>query len=118
MGVQSITTLYDLEVAICKNERVELFEDLELGPLLKHPLIIHYFSINLDVSEVFRITSKEIMFFLFEFMDADKSRKVKLDEFLNFITEKKSAGTKENLCVRVQNLRYVAYFTQAFSMLN
>lgn len=51
------------------------------------------------------------MFFLSEFMDADKSRKVSLDEFLNFITEKKSAGSRENLCVRIQNLRYVAYFT-------
>ncbi|KAH0635064.1 hypothetical protein KY289_038096 [Solanum tuberosum] len=114
VGVQSITTLCDLEVAICKNERVELFEDLELGPLVKHPLIIHYFSISLDVSEIFRITSKEIMFFLSEFMDADKSRKVKLDEFLNFITEKKSAGTRENLCVRIQNLRmYVTLIHEA-----
>ncbi|CAN4090882.1 unnamed protein product [Withania somnifera] len=39
------------------------------------------------------------MSFLAEFMDVDKSRKVKLDEFLNFITEKRSAGTTENLCV-------------------
>lgn len=119
MGVQGITTLYDLGVAICKNEGVEQFEDLELGPLVKHPLIIHYFSINLDVSEVFRIRSQEIMSFLSEFMDADESGQVNVDEFLNFITEKKSAGTRENLCVRVQSLRYVAYLTHTiFVMLN
>ncbi|MCD7453281.1 hypothetical protein HAX54_020360 [Datura stramonium] len=112
VGVQSIATLYDLEVAICKNEGVEQFEELELGPLVKHPLIIHYFSINLDVSEVFRITSKEIMSFLSKFMDADSSKNVNINEFLDFITEKKSAGTRENLCVRIQSLRYVAYFTR------
>ncbi|XP_059306508.1 protein NO VEIN [Lycium ferocissimum] len=115
VGVQRITTLYDLEVAICKNEGVEQFEELELGPLLKHPLIIHYFSINPDVSEVFRITSEEIMSFLSKFiMDADKRRRVNIDEFLNFITEKKSAGTKENLCVRIQSLgMYITFIQEA-----
>ncbi|KAM3327141.1 protein NO VEIN isoform X1 [Capsicum chacoense] len=114
VGVQGITTLYDLGVAICKNEGVEQFEDLELGPLVKHPLIIHYFSINLDVSEVFRIRSQEIMSFLSEFMDADESGQVNVDEFLNFITEKKSAGTRENLCVRVQSLRmYITFIQEA-----
>lgn len=43
MAAQRITTLYDLEVAILKNEGVEQFEELDLGPLMKHPLIIHYF---------------------------------------------------------------------------
>lgn len=43
VAAQRITTLYDLEVAILKNEGVEQFEELDLGPLMKHPLIIHYF---------------------------------------------------------------------------
>ncbi|KAJ8547079.1 hypothetical protein K7X08_010665 [Anisodus acutangulus] len=114
VGVQRITTLYDLEVAMCKNDGVEQFEELELGPLVKHPLIIQYFSINPDVSEVFRITSEEIMSFLSKFMDADISRKVQIDEFLNFITEKKSAGTRENLCVRIQSLgMYITFIQEA-----
>ncbi|KAI3440419.1 uncharacterized protein J3R85_003482 [Psidium guajava] len=33
-----ITSLYDLERAICKNEGIERFEELELGPFLRYPL--------------------------------------------------------------------------------
>ncbi|KAK9933157.1 hypothetical protein M0R45_020362 [Rubus argutus] len=39
VGVRRITSLYDLEVAICKNEGIELFEELGLGPLLRNPLV-------------------------------------------------------------------------------
>ncbi|CAN4120815.1 unnamed protein product [Withania somnifera] len=47
-------------------------------------------------------------------MDVDKNRKAKIDEFLNFITEKKSAGSRENLCVRIQSLRmYIAFIQEA-----
>lgn len=102
--------MYDLEVAIRKNEGVEQFEELELGPVVKHPLIIHYFSVNPDMSQVSRITTEEITSLLSEFMDADKHRKVNVDEFLNFIADKKSAITREKLGVRIQSLGYVTYF--------
>lgn len=102
--------MYDLEVAICKNEGIDQFEELELGPLLKHPLIIHYFSVNPGVSEVFKITNEEIMSFLSEFMDGNGSTDMKIDELLNFIAEKKSVGSREKLGVRIQSLGYVLYF--------
>ncbi|MCE0480624.1 hypothetical protein HAX54_037643 [Datura stramonium] len=114
VAVQRFTTLYDLEVAILKNEGVEQFEELDLGPLVKHPLIIHYFSISPDVSEVFRITSVEIISFLAEYMDADKRRRVNIDEFLNFIAEKTSTGTTEKLGVRIQSLgMHITFIKQA-----
>ncbi|XP_006360949.1 uncharacterized protein [Solanum tuberosum] len=114
VAVQRITTLYDLEVAILRNEGVEQFEELDLGPLVKHPLIIHYFSISPGVSEVFKITSVEIISFLAEYIDADKRRRVEIDEFLNFITEKKSIGTTEKLSVRIQSLgMHIAFIKKA-----
>ncbi|KAJ8530756.1 hypothetical protein K7X08_023637 [Anisodus acutangulus] len=103
VAVLRVTTLYDLEVAICKNEGVEQFEELELGPLLKHPLIVHYFSVNPGVSEVFRITNEEIMSFLCEFMNNNGGTNMKIDELLNFIAEK-PAGSREKLGVRIQIL--------------
>ncbi|KAL6961024.1 histone acetyltransferase [Sarracenia purpurea var. burkii] len=59
VAVQRMVSLCDLEVAICKNEGVKRFEELELGPLVQHPLVIHYFSGSADVTEVFKITSEE-----------------------------------------------------------
>ncbi|KAF3443747.1 hypothetical protein FNV43_RR13437 [Rhamnella rubrinervis] len=52
-AVRRITSLHDLEVAICNNEAIRMFEELELGPILQHPLVQHYFSVNTDRTEVF-----------------------------------------------------------------
>lgn len=106
VAVRRITSLYDLDVAICKSEGIEQFEELELGPLVRHPLAMHYFSVSSDVAEVHRITSEEIISYLFEFMDTQK-RKLKVDAFLDFIAKKQSVSNREKLCVRIQNLRYV-----------
>ncbi|KAK4752416.1 hypothetical protein SAY87_021214 [Trapa incisa] len=102
IGVRRITTLYDLQVAICKNEGVEKFEELELGPLLQHPLVLHYFSVNSD--KVFKITSAEIITHLSEFLDAFPDKGVKIEEFMDFIARKRSVPSKENLMVWIQSL--------------
>jgi hypothetical protein len=108
--------LYDLEVAICKNEGVEQFEELELGPLLRHPLVLHYFSVKSDVTEVFKITSEEIISFLWKFIcrtykKKSKSKAIKVEEFLDFIAEKRSVAGKEKLGVRVESLWYVIFYS-------
>ncbi|KAG6422998.1 hypothetical protein SASPL_113381 [Salvia splendens] len=51
VAARKITKLYDLEVAICESEGVKKFEELELGPLVKHPLAVHYFSLTSKVTE-------------------------------------------------------------------
>ncbi|KAK6145809.1 hypothetical protein DH2020_019678 [Rehmannia glutinosa] len=103
VAVRSITSLYDLEVAICESEGIERFEELELGPLLRHPLVVHYFSVNSDVTEVYRIKTEEIISFLCEFIDSRKKKEIKVDTFLDFIAEKQSVCGREKLCVRIQN---------------
>lgn len=115
LGARRITSLYDLEVAICKNEGVERFEELSLGPLLHHPLIEHYFSVPPDVTEIFKITSEEIIHLLQNFMK--KSKKILVEKFLEFLEEKKLVS-KEKLCVRIQSLRYVLHliFLNVFSI--
>ncbi|KVH90985.1 protein of unknown function DUF3883 [Cynara cardunculus var. scolymus] len=61
VGVQKLTSLHELEMAICESEGIKGFEELELGPMLKHPLVVHYFSIACDVTEMFKITSEQII---------------------------------------------------------
>ncbi|TKY59984.1 hypothetical protein E2542_SST17079 [Spatholobus suberectus] len=105
VGVRRITSLYDLEVAICKNEGVDSFEALGLGPLLRHPLVIHYFSPRSDVTQVFKITSEEIIQLLSEFLDASKSNEfIKVELLLEFIAKKRLVKCKEWLGIRIQNL--------------
>ncbi|XP_052207754.1 protein NO VEIN isoform X2 [Diospyros lotus] len=104
VGARRITSLYDLEVEICKTEGVHKFDELELGPLLRHPLVVHYFSVSSDVTEVFKITSKEIIYLLSEFMDVSDTR-IYIEPFLDFIAKKKSVASKEKLGLRIQSLR-------------
>ncbi|KAM7485828.1 hypothetical protein LguiA_001837 [Lonicera macranthoides] len=104
IGVQKITSLYDLEEAICQNEGVGQFEELELGPLVRHPLVVHYFSVSSDVTEVFRITTEEILSFLNTFVYRHKGKKIEPDDFLNFLAKKKAVEGREKLAVRIQSL--------------
>ena len=118
--------MYDLEVAICKNEGVDSFEELELGPLVRHPLALHYFSLKPDATEVFKITGEEVISFLWKFvyrmkkknnnvqaegfLDRKKKNKsyyndnIQVEEFLDFIAKRRSVASKEELCLRIQNL--------------
>ncbi|CBI17221.3 unnamed protein product, partial [Vitis vinifera] len=114
VGVRRITSLYDLEMAICKNEGVEQFEDLELGPLVRHPLIMHYFSISSDASGVFKITSAEIISCLDEFMEACQDKHIIIEEFLEYIAKKRSLTGRERLGVRIQSLgMHISFIREA-----
>ncbi|KAL9142499.1 hypothetical protein ABFS82_14G173500 [Erythranthe guttata] len=101
VGVQRITTLYDLEVAICDSEGVRRFEELELGPLLQHPLVQHYFSVGSDVAEVFKITTQEVISYLGLLIWRNKN--ITPDDLLDFISKRKKQ-VKETLCLRIQSL--------------
>ncbi|CAL9130952.1 unnamed protein product [Musa acuminata var. zebrina] len=113
LGARRITSLYDLEVAVCKNEGVERFEELGLGPLLRHPLVEHYFSLASDVTDIFKITTEEIIDSLKTFMEKHK-KTIMVEEFLDFLAENKLVSSKEKLCVRIQSLGlHISYIREA-----
>ncbi|KAL0854018.1 hypothetical protein Bca101_059170 [Brassica carinata] len=114
VGARRIVTLYDLEMAICGNEFVDSFDDLELGPLLQHPLVLLYFPSIASSSGPVQITSEEIISFLDSYLYTYMTDDVKVDQFLNFVASKKSVASKENLGVRIQSLRmHVSYIQNA-----
>lgn len=115
VGVRRITSIYDLEVAICKNEGIEDFEELGLGPLMRHPLVLHYFSMKPDANtEVLKITSEEIIIWLSEYMDTCQKKVVILDEFLYFLAKNYSVKGPEMLGVRIQSLgTHISFIREA-----
>ncbi|GKD81928.1 hypothetical protein Tco_1348767, partial [Tanacetum coccineum] len=74
--VWKVTTLADLEAAICKNEGDQQFEELH----------------------------QEVLNYLVEFMDANKGAEIKADELLDFIAKERSVDSKEKLHVCIQSL--------------
>ncbi|KAI3898025.1 hypothetical protein MKW92_029856 [Papaver armeniacum] len=105
VGSRRITSLYDLSLAICKNESIERFEDLRLGSLLRHPLVVHYFSVPLDTKEVHKITSETIISYLGEYIHSKNGRFIQAEKFLEFLAAKESVDVKEKLGVRIQSLK-------------
>lgn len=112
VAAHQITSLYDLEAEICKNEGIQRFDELRLGPLSCYPLVVHYFSVNSESVEVFKISTEEIIGFLHTFMSKSKT-KINVEEFLDFVAKEKSVAKKEKLGVRIQSLGYVSYLLNA-----
>lgn len=97
-------------MAICKYECIGCFQELGLGPFLKHPLVVHYFSVPSSVTEVFKITAKEIVYFLIKFAEKPTKKEINVEQFLDFIAQKKSVKSRELLGIRVQNVGYALIF--------
>ena len=91
-------------MAICESEGINGFEELELGPMLKHPLVVRYFSIGCDVTEVFKITSEQIVSYVAILLR--KRKKITVDDLLDYIA-KRTKQSPGNLCIRIQSLGYV-----------
>lgn len=52
LGCRPVTTLYDLQQQLCLALKVSDFSHLELGPLLRNPVIIQSFKPPADRVEV------------------------------------------------------------------
>jgi hypothetical protein len=75
-------------LAICENEGIKSFEELELGPILKHPLVVHYFSIGPDVTEICKITTEQIVADL-KILTLRTKKAITVDDLLEFIAMKR-----------------------------
>ena len=98
--------MFDLQEALCKNEGIENFEDLELGPFLQQPLVKHYFSLTKDVIQVYEITSNQIVTYLSLFL-YKKRTNIVMEEFLDFVAKKCKVTNPQVLGLRIQSLGYL-----------
>ncbi|KAG1335020.1 hypothetical protein COCNU_03G011390 [Cocos nucifera] len=104
VSVRRMTSVHDLDVEICRSEGVEQFEELGLGALLHQLLVQHYFSVPSDASEVCKITVEDLISRLSVFLYRAKNKEITVEEFLDFLVQKYSVATRENLGVRIQSL--------------
>ncbi|KAI3934075.1 hypothetical protein MKW92_017256, partial [Papaver armeniacum] len=100
---RKFTSVYDLEIAICKNEGIEKFEGLKLGPILNHPVVLQYFYVASDVKQVHKITSETIYTNFVEFVEycEGKRKRVKKKKFLMFLARKEDVAHSGLLGVRI-----------------
>lgn len=106
-----------MDVAICVDERVSQFEILGMGPLLRHPLIAHYFSISLSTKDFCKIKTEEIYASLSKFMSKRQSLP-SLKSFMDHLMEEYAVSNKEKLGLNIRSFGWVYlpffFFDQSF----
>ena len=102
-----ITTLYELEQALVTAEKVTTFQELRVGPLIKHPAVAKFFQPPPDLREIPEITAHQIQKTLMKFLDktrkgaATRGEKHSVQDFLEFFAKSLSRPSPHHLCVRI-----------------
>ena len=96
-----ITSLFELQRTICELEKIEDFKEFKIGPIVKHPEVIHLFKVPEDVLTVPEITAYDIHTCLTEYVTKTKTKNV--EQFMTYMAEKFSVPSPLHLCVRISS---------------
>ena len=99
----SITSLYELQKAILVLEECKSFDDLQMGPILTHPLVKDLFKPPADLVSVPEITGYDIQKQLATFISKHKKgrHKYELSDFLDYVAKQHSLPDPMYLCIRI-----------------
>ena len=97
----SITSLYELQKAILILEKCESFDDLQMGPILTHPLVKDFFKPPADLVSVPEITVYDIHKHLTSYIKDKKGTSYTLSAFLEYFAEQKFVPDAKYLCIRI-----------------
>jgi hypothetical protein len=99
-----VTSIHELGIALAYSEKVSNYEDLHLGPLIKHPRICDYFKPPDDIETAPEITVHQLHGYLTKLVDKTRrGSKHSLEEYLEFVRKKQGLETASHLCVRIQS---------------
>lgn len=101
-----ICSLFDLQRIILEFEKVSSFDELQMGPIFKHPLIKDFFKPSKAVVEVPEITAYDIQLTVKKFIDStSKGMQFKLEEFMEFFARSQGVESPSDLCIRIVSFR-------------
>ena len=102
----SISTLYELNQSLADLGSKSDFEELNLGPLLKQPVVYDMFKAPQGLPQVPHVTTIQILKHLENYMDKEDlwRKKVDLEEFMEYLSEEYQCGTPFELGVRIQSI--------------
>lgn len=97
-----ITTLHELSIALAQSEKVASYDELNLGPLIKHPRVKDYFKPPEELESPPEITIHLLHSHLFRMIDKTKKKgKFTMEEYLEFVRKKEDLASVNHLCVRL-----------------
>ena len=100
-----ITSLYELEQALVETEKVDSYEALRLGPIIKHPRVIDLFKLQeaATLDSVPEMSAYKIHTHLMKFLTRRRQKEGKnsVVDFLEYVCEKEFAESVYHLCIRI-----------------
>lgn len=98
------TSVHELGIALAYAEKVSSYEELHLGPLIKHPRVRDYFKPPEDVECAPEITVHQLHSYLTKLVDKTRrGSKHSLEDYLEFVRKKQGLESAAHLCVRIQS---------------
>jgi len=100
-----ITTLHDLQSAIAQVEKVDDYEDLCMGPIVKHPVVKDLFKPPDDVCKPPEITLFQLYKYVMKMTERmrNRDRKFSLEDYLEFVRAKEGLESIQHLCIRIRS---------------
>ncbi|DBA85049.1 TPA: hypothetical protein ACH3X2_005780 [Trebouxia sp. C0005] len=102
LSTRPVTTLYDLQQQLCLALKVSDFSHLELGPLLRNPVIIQSFKPPADRVEVPKVTLSDVVNAVKHLL-THKNPQVQPHAVLQWLTRKFDVDMPRDLCVKVES---------------
>ncbi|KAJ8246365.1 hypothetical protein GJAV_G00266920 [Gymnothorax javanicus] len=105
-AVQSVCTLYELGQGLASLKNRSRFEELNLGPLCKIPLVHKMFKVDCNTKDdaINQIETVDILRSLRDFKRRLRGEKVDLAEFLKHLADQYSCESPYDLGVRIQSV--------------
>ncbi|KAL3160999.1 hypothetical protein ABBQ38_009386 [Trebouxia sp. C0009 RCD-2024] len=100
IGTREVVTLYDLEQYLCQMLRVDSYERLQMGPLLRAPVVIQHFSPPANLLKVPKITYTNVVEAVKRLVTPNNPQ-VQPHAVLQWLTRQFDVEMPQDLCIKI-----------------
>ncbi|XP_035259283.1 protein NO VEIN isoform X1 [Anguilla anguilla] len=105
-AVQTVCTLYELGQCLASLKNMKRFEELNLGPLCKIPLVHKMFQVDCNTKDddITQIETVDIIRSLRDYKRKQRAERVDLADFLKYLADQYNCESPYNLGVRINSI--------------
>uniref|UniRef100_UPI00398E4A41 uncharacterized protein isoform X2 n=1 Tax=Pristiophorus japonicus TaxID=55135 RepID=UPI00398E4A41 len=105
-NIRCVCTLYELNQCLAALKNKNNFEELNLGPLCKQPLVHRMFKVpqSLKDEDIFEIETVDILQSLHTYRKTNRARKIDLAEFIKYLADQYHCDSPYELGIRITSI--------------
>ncbi|XP_067859939.1 uncharacterized protein wu:fj29h11 isoform X2 [Heptranchias perlo] len=105
-NIRCVCTLYELNQCLAALKDKQNFEELNLGPLCKQPLVHRMFKVpqSLKDEDIFEIETVDILQSLRAYKKSNKAQKIDLADFIKYLADQYHCDSPYELGIRITSI--------------